>query len=200
MAFQGLTNGYIVAAAATTAESLAAEGRAMRRAVYIGIIAVLVVASIVVILFSRSPARLLRRLQSGPGTWPRPAIPGTASVEADTSIEEIRNVADAVNRPISGTAGTVRGIPESASKVLSRAEDMSAASEQSSASVQEVINLVGKVSKNTHDTVSAIEEANAGGGSGERVPGGGWAAAAESGEQAQEISMAAEQEARRWTK
>ena len=191
MAFQGLTNGYIAAAAATTAESLSAEG-AMRRAVYIGIIAVLVVASIVVVLFSRSLARPLRAAAER-ARYVAETGDLTASVEADTSIEEIRNVADAVNRMISGTAGTVREILESASKVLARAEDMSAASEQSSASVQEVIGLVGKVSKNTHDTVSAIEEANAGVEEVASASQAGAKAAAESGEQAQEISLAAEQ-------
>ncbi|MBL3540015.1 methyl-accepting chemotaxis protein [Aminivibrio sp.] len=190
MAFQRLNNGYIAAATATTAESLSAE-RAMRRAVYIGIVGVLVVASIVVILFSRSLARPLQAVAER-ARYVAETGDLTASIEADTSIEEIRNVADAVNRMISGTAETVRKILESASRVLSRAEDMSAASEQSSASVQEVIGLVGKVAKNTHDTASAIEEANAGVEEVASASQAGAKAAAESGEQAQEISMAAE--------
>ncbi|MDK2959071.1 MAG: methyl-accepting chemotaxis protein, partial [Synergistaceae bacterium] len=152
---------------------------------------VLVVASIVVILFSRSLARPLQAVAER-ARYVAETGDLTASIEADTSIEEIRNVADAVNRMISGTAETVRKILESASRVLSRAEDMSAASEQSSASVQEVIGLVGKVAKNTHDTASAIEEANAGVEEVASASQAGAKAAAESGEQAQEISMAAE--------
>ena len=190
MSYWTLANGYVVFAAGDVTESLAAV-EAMRRAVYIGIIAVLVVASIVVVLFSRSLARPLRAAAER-ARYVAETGDLTASVEADTSIEEIRNVADAVNRMISGTAGTVREILESASKVLARAEDMSAASEQSSASVQEVIGLVGKVSKNTHDTVSAIEEANAGVEEVASASQAGAKAAAESGEQAQEISLAAE--------
>ena len=59
MSYWTLANGYVVFAVSDVSESLSAVG-AMRRAVYIGIIAVLVVASIVIVLFSRSLARPLR--------------------------------------------------------------------------------------------------------------------------------------------
>lgn len=191
MAFRSLSNGYIVGAAATTAESMAAVA-SMRRAVYLGIAAVLIVASGVVLLFSRSLVRPLKATAdramyvAGSGDL-------TVAVDARTSIAEIRAVADGLNRLIAGTADTVRAIMENASAVLSRAEDMSAASEQSSASVQEAVVMAGKVAKNTHDTASAIEEANAGVEEVASASQAGAKAAAESGEQAAEISAAAEQ-------
>ena len=160
LAFQSLGNGYIVAAAAMTAESLAGLGT-MRRAVYIGIASVLLVAVVVVLLFSRSLAKPLRAVADDARNV---AETGdlTQRLAVKTSIEEIKGVASAVNDMIEGTAEAVRNIIENSRKVLTRAEDMSAASEQSSASVQEVITLVGKVARNTQDSASAIEEANAG--------------------------------------
>ncbi|NLA90674.1 MAG: hypothetical protein GX843_03405, partial [Synergistaceae bacterium] len=59
MSYWTLENGYVVFAAADVNESLAAVG-SMRRAVYVGIAAILVVASTVVLIFSRSLARPLR--------------------------------------------------------------------------------------------------------------------------------------------
>ena len=190
MAYQSLANGYIVAAAASTKESLAAVG-SMRRAVYIGMAVILIVAVVVVVVFSRS---LARPLQLAAERSKHVAETGdlTTVVKAETTIEEIKGVADAVNQMISSTAITVRDILASASKVLARAEDMSAASEQSSASVQEVIGLVGKVARNTQDTASAIEEANAGVEEVASASQAGAKSASETGEQAQEISFAAE--------
>jgi methyl-accepting chemotaxis protein len=191
MAFRSLSNGYIIGVAATTAESLGAVS-AMRRAVYIGIAAVLVITSVLIILFSRSLARPLRAVAER-ALYVAESGDLTVSVDARTSITEIKAVAEGLNRLIGGTADTVRNILENASSVLSRAEDMSAASEQSSASVQEAVTLAANVAKNTHDTASAIEEANAGV---EEVAGASQAgakAAAESGEQAAEISSAAEE-------
>jgi len=190
LAYKSLANGYIVAAAATTAESLAAVG-AMQRAVYIGIAAVLLVAVVVVIVFSRSLAKPLQAVAAGARNV---AETGdlTKTLSVKTSIEEIKDVASAVNDMIRGTAEAVRNIIDNSRKVLARAEDMSAASEQSTASVQEVITLVGKVARNTQDSASAIEEANAGI---EEVSSGAQAgaqAAVETGERAQEISHAAE--------
>ena len=190
LAYKSLANGYIVAAAATTAESLAAVG-AMQRAVYIGIAAVLLVAVVVVIVFSRSLAKPLQAVAAGARNV---AETGdlTKTLSVKTSIEEIKDVASAVNDMIGGTAEAVRNIIDNSRKVLARAEDMSAASEQSTASVQEVITLVGKVARNTQDSASAIEEANAGI---EEVSSGAQAgaqAAVETGERAQEISHAAE--------
>ena len=191
MSYWTMDNGYVVFAAADVRESLAAEG-AMRKAVYWGMVIVLVAAAVVVVLFSRSLAKPLQRAADQAR---HVAQTGdlTTRVDARTSIEEIKAVADGVNQMIAGTADTVRAILENAARVLARAEDMSAASEQSSASVQEVIALAGRVAKNTHDTASAIEEANAGV---EEVAGASQAgakAAGETGEQAGEIASAAEQ-------
>lgn len=191
MSYWTLENGYVVFVAADVNESLAAVA-SMRKAVYIGIAVILAVASAVVILFSRSLARPLRAVAER-ALYVAESGDLTVSVDARTSITEIKAVAEGLNRLIGGTADTVRNILENASSVLSRAEDMSAASEQSSASVQEAVTLAANVAKNTHDTASAIEEANAGV---EEVAGASQAgakAAAESGEQAAEISSAAEE-------
>ena len=190
MSYYTLENGYIVFVSADIDESLAAVG-AMQRAVYLGIAIILVVSVVVVLFFSRSIARPLQAVAAGAR---HVAETGdlTATLSVRTSIEEIKGVAAAVNAMIDGTADTVRNILASSKKVLARAEDMSAASEQSSASVQEVITLVGKVARNTQESASAIEEANAGI---EEVSSGAQAgaqAAVETGERAQEISKAAE--------
>ncbi|MGI6253291.1 MAG: methyl-accepting chemotaxis protein, partial [Aminivibrio sp.] len=191
MAFQSLANGYIVGAAATAAESMGSVS-AMRRAIYMGIAAVLVVASAVVLVFSRSLTRPLRAAADR-ALYVAESGDLTVSVDVRTSIEEIRAVAGGLNRLIEGTADTVRAIVENASSVLSRAEDMSAASEQSSASVQEAVSLAANVAKNTHDTASAIEEANAGVEEVASASQAGAKAAVETGEQAAEISSEAEQ-------
>ena len=190
MSYYTMENGYILFVSASIAESLAAVG-AMQRAVYIGIAAVLLVAVVVVVLFSRSLAKPLQAVAAGARNV---AETGdlTKTLSVKTSIEEIKDVASAVNDMIGGTAEAVRNIIDNSRKVLARAEDMSAASEQSTASVQEVITLVGKVARNTQDSASAIEEANAGI---EEVSSGAQAgaqAAVETGERAQEISHAAE--------
>jgi len=109
-----------------------------------------------------------------------------------SSLAEIRNLAESFNGMIDSVAGFTGGVISASSSLLARAEDLSAASEQSSASVQEVIGLVAKVTKNTQDTTSAIEEANAGVEEVASASQAGAKAAAESGEQAQEISLAAE--------
>jgi len=190
MSYFTMENGYILFVSANIAESLAAVG-AMERAVIIGIAAVLLVAVVVVVFFSRSLAKPLQAVAAGARNV---AETGdlTKTLAVKTSIEELKDVASAVNDMIGGTAEAVRNIIDSSRKVLTRAEDMSAASEQSSASVQEVIALVGKVARNTQDSASAIEEANAGI---EEVSSGAQAgaqAAVETGERAQEISHAAE--------
>ncbi len=110
----------------------------------------------------------------------------------DSSLSEIQTLEKSFNGMIDSVAGFAGGVISASTSLLSRAEDLSAASEQSSASVHEVIGLVGKVAKNTHDTSSAIEEANAGVEEVASASQAGAKAAAESGEQAQEISMAAE--------
>jgi len=190
LAFRRLGNGYIVAAAADTAESLAAI-TGMRRAVYIGIAAVLLASIVVVLLFSRSLTRPLRRVADEAR---RVADTGdlTTRLTVRTTIEEIRGVADALNAMIEGTADAVVNILSGAGSVLTRAEEMSTAAERSSASVQEALALAGRVVRNTQETSSAVQEANAGI---EEVSSGAQAgakSAAETGERAQEISRAAE--------
>ncbi|PKL02709.1 MAG: hypothetical protein CVV55_03065, partial [Synergistetes bacterium HGW-Synergistetes-2] len=152
MSYYTMENGYLLFVSASMSESLAAVG-AMQRAVYMGIAAVLLVAVVVVIVFSRSLAKPLQAVAAGARNV---AETGdlTKTLSVKTSIEEIKNVAAAVNDMIGGTAEAVRNIIDNSRKVLARAEDMSAASEQSTASVQEVITLVGKVARNTQDSAS----------------------------------------------
>ncbi|MDD3917813.1 MAG: Cache 3/Cache 2 fusion domain-containing protein, partial [Synergistaceae bacterium] len=64
MSYYTMENGYILFVSASIAESLAAVG-AMQRAVYIGIAAVLLVAVVVVIVFSRSLAKPLQAVAAG---------------------------------------------------------------------------------------------------------------------------------------
>ena len=191
LAFRSLANGYIAAAVVDTDESMAAV-HTTRRAVYIGIAVVILLSTIVILLFSRSITRPLQAVASDAREIARTGDL-TRKLSVRSRIQEIRDVADALNDMTDGTADTVRNIIDSSRKVLERASDMSAASEQSSASIEEVIALAGRISVNAHEASNAVEEANAGI---EEVSSGAQAgarAASETGERAQEISTAAEQ-------
>ncbi|NLB83856.1 MAG: methyl-accepting chemotaxis protein [Synergistaceae bacterium] len=190
MTYATLGNGYILFTSSTVEESLGAVNN-LRKAIYLGIALVLLVAVVVVILFSRSISKPLQRL-SAQAKHVADSKDLTSTVTADTSIEEIRDVAAAVNGMIAATSAIVGDILANSRNVLSRAEDMSAASEQSSASIHEVITLVGKVATNTQETASAIQEANAGVEEVASASQAGARAAAETGERAAEITGAAE--------
>ena len=190
MTYATLGNGYVLFTSSTTEESLGAVNN-LRKAIYLGIALVLLVAVVVVILFSRSISKPLQRL-SAQAKHVADSKDLTSAVTADTSIEEIRDVAAAVNSMITATSAIVGDILVNSRNVLSRAEDVSAASEQSSASIHEVITLIEKVAKNTEETASAIEEANAGVEEVASASQAGARAAAETGERAAEITNAAE--------
>ncbi len=190
MTYATLGNGYILFTSSTAEESLGAVNN-LRKAIYLGIALVLLAAVVVVILFSRSISKPLQRL-SAQAQHVADSKDLTSTVTADTSIEEIQSVAAAVNGMITATAAIVGDILANSRNVLSRAEDMSAASEQSSASIQEVITLVEKVARNTQETASAIQEANAGVEEVASASQAGARSAVETGERAAEITGAAE--------
>ena len=190
MTYATLENGYILFTSSTVDESLVAVNN-LRKAIYLGIALVLLAAVVVVALFSRSISRPLQRL-SAQAKHVADSKDLTSAVTADTSIEEIREVAAAVNGMITATSAIVGDILVNSRNVLSRAEDMSAASEQSSASIHEVITLVEKVARNTEETASAIQEANAGVEEVASASQAGARSAAETGERAAEITSAAE--------
>ena len=190
MTYATLGNGYILFTSSTTDESLGAVNN-LRRAIYTGIALVLLAAVVVVILFSRSISKPLERL-AAQAKHVADSKDLTTAVTAGTSIEEIRDVAASVNGMITATSAIVGDILANSRNVLSRAEDVSAASEQSSASIHEVITLIERVAKNTEETASAIEEANAGVEEVASASQAGARAAAETGERAAEITGAAE--------
>jgi methyl-accepting chemotaxis protein len=190
LAYRGLANGYIVAAAATTDESMAAVGE-MRRAVYVGMVVVILLSTVVVLLFSRSITRPLRAVASDARETARTGDL-TRRLTVKSRIQEIRDVAEALNDLTDGTADAVRNIIDSSRKVFARASDMSAAAEEGSASIEEVIALAARVlagsaeASNASDAArSGVEEVSRGAQSGAR-------AAAEMGEQAREIASSAE--------
>lgn len=190
LAFRSLANGYIVAAAAATEESMAAVGT-MRRAVYIGMAVVILLATAVVLLFSRSITRPLRAVASDARETARTGDL-TRKLAVKTRIQEIRDVADALNDLTDGTADAVRNIIDSSRKVFARASDMSAAAEEGNASIEEVIALAGRVLASSTEASGAVDAARSGV---EEVSNGaqsGARAASETGERAQEIASAAE--------
>jgi methyl-accepting chemotaxis protein len=183
------STGWGVVMAASVDEFLAPV-RAMRNV----ILASLLVAALLVIAVSfwiaasvsRPLARVVAKMDElATGDF-------SSSFEPRSSLVEMRHLSSSFNGMIASVADFAGGVFGVSRKLLARAEDMSAASEQSSASVHEVIGLVGKVAQNSHDAASAIEEANAGVGEVAHGAQAGAKAAVETGERAQEISTAAE--------
>ena len=191
MTYATLRNGYILFASSTVDESRVAVDN-LKKTIYLGIALVLLAAAVVVVLFSRSISKPLELL-SAQVRHVADSKDLTSTVTTDTSVEEIQSVVLAVNGMITSTTTIVEDILENSRNVLSRAEDMSAASGQSSASILKVISLVEKVARNTQETASAIQEANAGMEEVASASQAGAQAAAETGERAAEITDAAEE-------
>ena len=191
LAFRRLANGYIVAAAASIDESMAAVGD-MRRAVYVGMAVVIIFSTTVVLLFSRSITKPLRAVASDARETARTGDL-TVRLVVTTRIQEIRDVADALNDLVDGTADAVRNIISCSHKVLARASDVSAAAEQNSASIEEAIAIANRVLTSSTGASSAVDAARSGI---DEISGGaqsGARAASEMGKRTQEIASAAEQ-------
>jgi len=190
MTFETLKNGYIVSMASSKVESLEGVSQ-IRNAVFAGSAVILAVAVVIMIFFARS---LSKPLENAVKQAKKIAETGDLSKEVavDTSIVEIRQVAEAVNEMVSSVDGAVRSILDVAQRTLSRAQDLSAASEQSEASAKEVLEMAGRAARNTQDSAAAVQQANAGV---EEVSAGAQAgakAAAAASERAAEIAKATE--------
>ncbi len=160
MTFETLKNGYIVSMASSKAESLEGVSQ-IRNAVFAGSAVILAVAVVIMIFFARS---LSKPLENAVRQAKKIAETGDLSKEVavDTSIVEIRQVAEAVNEMVRSVDGAVRSILDVAQRTLSRAQDLSAASEQSEASAKEVLEMAGRAARNTQDSAAAVQQANAG--------------------------------------
>ncbi len=160
MTFETLKNGYIVSMASSKVESLEGVSQ-IRNAVFAGSAVILAVAVVIMIFFARS---LSKPLENAVKQAKKIAETGDLSKEVavDTSIVEIRQVAEAVNEMVSSVDGAVRSILDVAQRTLSRAQDLSAASEQSEASAKEVLEMAGRAARNTQDSAAAVQQANAG--------------------------------------
>ena len=190
MTFDTLKNGYIVSMASTTAESL--EGvTAIRNAVLVGSAVILAIAIIIMFFFARS---LVKPLESAVKQAKKIAETGDLSeeVRVDTSITEIRQVAEAFNEMTRAVDGTVRSILDVARRTLTRAQDLSAAAEESEASAKEVLEMANRALRNAQDSAASVEQTNAGA---EEVSAGaqsGAKAAAAASERTAEIAKATE--------
>ena len=190
MTFDTLKNGYIVSMASTTAESL--EGvTQIRNAVLVGSAVILAIAIIIMFFFARS---LVKPLESAVKQAKKIAETGDLSeeVRVDTSITEIRQVAEAFNEMTRAVDGTVRSILDVARRTLTRAQDLSAAAEESEASAKEVLEMANRALRNAQDSAASVEQTNAGA---EEVSAGaqsGAKAAAAASERTAEIAKATE--------
>ena len=190
MTFETLKNGYIVCMASATAESL--EGVAqIRNAVLVGSAVILAIAIVIMFFFARS---LVKPLESAVKQAKKIAETGDLSeeVRVDTSITEIRQVAEAFNEMTRAVDGTVRSILDVARRTLTRAQDLSAAAEESEASAKEVLEMANRALRNAQDSAASVEQTNAGA---EEVSAGaqsGAKAAAAASERTAEIAKATE--------
>ena len=190
MTFDTLKNGYIVSMASTTAESL--EGvTQIRNAVLVGSAVILAIAIIIMFFFARS---LVKPLESAVKQAKKIAETGDLSeeVRVDTSIIEIRQVAEAFNEMTGSVDAAVRSILDVARRTLTRAQDLSAAAEESEASAKEVLEMANRALRNAQDSAASVEQTNAGA---EEVSAGaqsGAKAAAAASERTAEIAKATE--------
>ena len=190
MTFDTLKNGYIVSMASTTAESL--EGvTQIRNAVLVGSAVILAIAIIIMFFFARS---LVKPLESAVKQAKKIAETGDLSeeVRVDTSITEIRQVAEAFNEMTGSVDAAVRSILDVARRTLTRAQDLSAAAEESEASAKEVLEMANRALRNAQDSAASVEQTNAGA---EEVSAGaqsGAKAAAAASERTAEIAKATE--------
>ena len=188
--FETLKNGYIVCMASATAESL--EGvTAIRNAVLVGSAVILAIAILIMFFFARS---LVKPLESAVKQAKKIAETGDLSeeVRVDTSIIEIRQVAEAVNEMTRSVDTAVRSILDVARRTLTRAQDLSAAAEESEASAKEVLEMANRALRNAQDSAASVEQTNAGA---EEVSAGaqsGAKAAAAASERTAEIAKATE--------
>jgi methyl-accepting chemotaxis protein len=190
MTFETLKNGYIVSMATIREESMAGVAQ-IRNAVLVGSAVILAIAIIIMFFFARS---LVKPLESAVKQAKKIAETGDLSeeVRVDTSIVEIRQVAEAVNEMIRSVDGTVRSILDVARRTLTRAQDLSAAAEESEASAKEVLEMANRALRNAQDSAAAVEQTNAGA---EEVSAGaqsGAKAAAAASERTAEIAKATE--------
>ncbi len=190
MNFETLKNGYIVCTAASNAESL--EGvTAIRNAVLVGSAVILAIAIVIMFFFARS---LVKPLESAVKQAKKIAETGDLSeeVRVDTSIIEIRQVAEAFNEMTGSVDAAVRSILDVARRTLTRAQDLSAAAEESEASAKEVLEMANRALRNAQDSAASVEQTNAGA---EEVSAGaqsGAKAAAAASERTAEIAKATE--------
>jgi methyl-accepting chemotaxis protein len=180
-----------VAAVTTPLRELLAPVQALQRAILVtsGLLALIVVG--LSLFFANGIARpvgaIVKRMAAlAEGDLASP-------VEAKSSIAEIVHLTAALETTVDSLSRSFLVVRDGAGSLLEKAQEVSAAGEESTASIEEVRSLAERAKQHTDETAAAIEETNAGV---EEVAAGAQAGAkiaAEMSDQTQAISHAAEE-------
>ncbi|NLA91804.1 MAG: methyl-accepting chemotaxis protein, partial [Synergistaceae bacterium] len=184
------STGWVVIMAASIDEFLAPV-RAMRNIIIGVLVAAALIALAISLWIASSVSRPLHQVMAKMDLLAEGDF--SSSFEVRCRLAEMEHLSSSFNRLISSVADFTRGVADASVRLMTRAEDISVATEESSASVHEVIGLVDKVAQNSQDSAREIEEANLGVSEVAQSAQMGAKSAAEAGESAQEIYSAAEQ-------
>jgi len=178
-----------LAAVTTPTEEFLGPVRAIQTAILISVAVVALLIIAVSLWLANSIANPVRAVAEK-----MDAVAGgdlTSTLQLKSGMKEIKTLVGAVNSMITLVSGAIREIMEDSGQVLARSEDLSAAAEESTASIEEVMAIAERTNEQTENAAAAAQETNAGV---EEVAAGAQAAAkaaSEAGEGAAQIAEAA---------
>ena len=180
-----------VAAVTTPLREFLAPVRALQRAILVtsGLLALIVVG--LSVFFANGIARPVGAIEKRMAALAEGDL--ASPVEAKSSIAEIVHLTAALETTVDSLSRSFLVVKDGAGSLLEKAQEVSAAGEESTASIEEVRSLAERAKQHTDETAAAIEETNAGV---EEVAAGAQAGAkiaAEMSDQTQAISHAAEE-------